>query len=266
MRNSPRRHVLVLIREELGWRQKDLLNFLKESLVVSRSAAQKIELGSLPLSRDTAQEMSKLFGVSVDCLMENDVSKPLRAVNGKRWTKKVHDEWRASLSEWAKLSSEAHALRLRNSELLLRGYLRHRSLVESFENPDDGADLLDSYLERALTKFIKQNRKLLKEHGPHEFRSKLDNDDNGLESVLWDVQEVLKAAKKLPPRSRTVRKKPLPRLIRNSTWKPLEPLTLELLRSDALAQVADLLEKQRTVQAGKIFQKAKASASLIRLR
>jgi transcriptional regulator with XRE-family HTH domain len=206
MRPSPRRHVLALIREELGKSQKELAGIL----CLSGSGMQKIELGSLPLSPDTARRASERLGVSIEDLIKNNVSTPLRAVNGKRWTKKVYDEWRASLSKWAKLNSEEHALRLRNSELLLRGYLRHRSLVESFENPDAGAALLDSYLERALTKFTKQNRELLKKGGSEEVVSKLDNDDYGLESVLWDVQEVLKAAKELPPRSRTIRNKPLP--------------------------------------------------------
>jgi transcriptional regulator with XRE-family HTH domain len=207
MRNSPRRHVLVLIREELGKSQKELASIL----CLSQSATQKIELKKLPLSPDTARRASERLGVSIEDLIENNVSSPLRAVNGKRWTKKACDEWRASLSDWAKLSPEEHAWRLRNSELLLRAYLEHRTLVESFENPEIGAELLDSHLQKALLEFRGKNLKLLKKDWREQFVSKLDNDDCGLESVLWDVQEVLKAAKELPPRSRAIRnKKPLP--------------------------------------------------------
>jgi transcriptional regulator with XRE-family HTH domain len=204
MRLSPRRHVLVLIREELDITQKDLANILD----LSNSAMQKIELGKLPLPPRIARKASEEFRVSVSYLTKNDVSKKPVTADGKPLSKEAYDNRR---SPWGLLSPEECAWRLRGSEILLRGYLRHRSIVESFENPEIGAELLDICLENALYEFAGKNFKLLKKDGYERFVSKLDSKDSGLETILWDVQEVLKVAKKLPPRSRAIRNnKPLP--------------------------------------------------------
>ena len=69
MRVSPRRHVLVELRERLGLTQKGLADLIG----VSRRAVQSIELGTMPMSERVAYAINEQTGVHWQWLLSNDL-------------------------------------------------------------------------------------------------------------------------------------------------------------------------------------------------
>ena len=73
MRKSNNEHVIALVRNVIGFTQKDFADLAG----CSTRTIQAIELGSLDLSRKLATKISIETGMSVECLLQNDVDKPL---------------------------------------------------------------------------------------------------------------------------------------------------------------------------------------------
>src|SRR5215470_5203705 len=73
MRVSPRRHVLVSLREAIGISQKEFAGAVQ----IGESTLQKIELGTYPLRRRTAERIASRAGIDIDYLIRNNLSEPL---------------------------------------------------------------------------------------------------------------------------------------------------------------------------------------------
>jgi transcriptional regulator with XRE-family HTH domain len=73
MRNSPRRHVLVFLREALGMRQKDFAKWLK----IEPHTLRDIELTKDPLPLSLAQRIARETGASEEWLIANQVDIPV---------------------------------------------------------------------------------------------------------------------------------------------------------------------------------------------
>ena len=110
MRPSLRRHVLVLLREELGLNQKDFADYVG----CSESVLQAVERGPdrLKLSDALAEKIFVATGIDPEWLLANDFSKPMvafwqrkpytkevfEAVQGRKhlppdWTQELQDTW-----------------------------------------------------------------------------------------------------------------------------------------------------------------------------
>jgi len=74
VRVSPRRHVLVELRERLGLTQKGLADLIG----VSRRTIQSIELGTMPMSERVAYAISEQTGVHWQWLLNNDLERLAR--------------------------------------------------------------------------------------------------------------------------------------------------------------------------------------------
>src|SRR3981189_2419487 len=83
MRVSPRRHVLVLLREAIGISQKAF----PKAVEIGESTLQKIELGTYPLRPPGAEKIANFTGVDKNYLIRNDSKEPLLNQRGKEYTK-----------------------------------------------------------------------------------------------------------------------------------------------------------------------------------
>jgi transcriptional regulator with XRE-family HTH domain len=83
MRVSPRRHVLVSLREAIGIGQKEFAGAVQ----IGESTLQKIELGTYPLRPRTAERIATSTGVDINYLTRNDLSEPLINWRGQPYDK-----------------------------------------------------------------------------------------------------------------------------------------------------------------------------------
>ena len=78
MRPSPKRHVVALLRLELGFEQRKFAPIIGCSVETLRS----VELGRLPLSDNLAEKIFMTTGVSLDWLKANDLKAEMIASDG----------------------------------------------------------------------------------------------------------------------------------------------------------------------------------------
>ena len=83
MRVSPRRHVLVSLREAIGISQKEFAGAVQ----IGESTLQKIELGTYPLRPRIAERIATYTGVDLNYLTRNDFSEPLLNWRGRPYHK-----------------------------------------------------------------------------------------------------------------------------------------------------------------------------------
>jgi transcriptional regulator with XRE-family HTH domain len=83
MRVSPRRHVLVSLREAIGISQKEFAGAVQ----IGESTLQKIELGTYPLRPRIAEKIATYTGVDMNYLTRNDFSEPLLNWRGRPYNK-----------------------------------------------------------------------------------------------------------------------------------------------------------------------------------
>jgi len=83
MRVSPRRHVLVSLREAIGISQKEFAGAVQ----IGESTLQKIELGTYPLRPRIAERIATYTGVDFNYLTRNDFSEPLLNWRGRPYAK-----------------------------------------------------------------------------------------------------------------------------------------------------------------------------------
>jgi transcriptional regulator with XRE-family HTH domain len=83
MRVSPRRHVLVLLREAIGISQKAFA----KAVEIGESTLQKIELGTYPLRRPVAEKITNFTGVDKNYLIRNDSREPLLNRRGEEYSR-----------------------------------------------------------------------------------------------------------------------------------------------------------------------------------
>ena len=83
MRVSPRRHVLVSLREAIGISQKEFAGVVQ----IGESTLQKIELGTYPLRPRIAERIATYTGVDINYLTRNDFSEPLLNWRGRPYAK-----------------------------------------------------------------------------------------------------------------------------------------------------------------------------------
>ena len=83
MRVSPRRHVLVSLREAIGISQKEFAGAVQ----IGESTLQKIELGTYPLRPRIAERIATYTGVDINYLTRNDSSEPLLNWRGRPYHK-----------------------------------------------------------------------------------------------------------------------------------------------------------------------------------
>ena len=83
MRVSPRRHVLVSLREAIGISQKEFAGAVQ----IGESTLQKIELGTYPLRPRIAERIATYTGVDINYLTRNDFSEPLLNWRGRPYAK-----------------------------------------------------------------------------------------------------------------------------------------------------------------------------------
>jgi len=83
MRVSPRRHVLVSLREAIGISQKEFAGAVQ----IGESTLQKIELGTYPLRPRIAEKIASYTGVDINYLTRNDFSEPLLSWRGRPYHK-----------------------------------------------------------------------------------------------------------------------------------------------------------------------------------
>ena len=83
MRVSPRRHVLVSLREAIGISQKEFAGAVQ----IGESTLQKIELGTYPLRPRIAERIATYTGVDINYLTRNDFSEPLLNWRGRPYNK-----------------------------------------------------------------------------------------------------------------------------------------------------------------------------------
>src|SRR6516225_7617103 len=83
MRVSPRRHVLVSLREAIGISQKEFAGAVQ----IGESTLQKIELGTYPLRPRIAERIASYTGVDINYLTRNDFSEPLLNWRGEPYDK-----------------------------------------------------------------------------------------------------------------------------------------------------------------------------------
>ena len=83
MRVSPRRHVLVSLREAIGISQKEFAGAVQ----IGESTLQKIELGTYPLRPRIAERIATYTGVDMNYLTRNDFSEPLLNWRGRPYHK-----------------------------------------------------------------------------------------------------------------------------------------------------------------------------------
>jgi len=83
MRVSPRRHVLVSLREAIGISQKEFAGAIQ----IGESTLQKIELGTYPLRPRIAERIATYTGVDINYLTRNDFSEPLLNWRGEPYDK-----------------------------------------------------------------------------------------------------------------------------------------------------------------------------------
>jgi transcriptional regulator with XRE-family HTH domain len=83
MRVSPRRHVLVSLREAIGISQKEFAGAVQ----IGESTLQKIELGTYPLRPRIAERIATYTGVDINYLTRNDFSEPLLNWRGEPYDK-----------------------------------------------------------------------------------------------------------------------------------------------------------------------------------
>ena len=83
MRISPRRHVLVSLREAIGISQKEFAGAVQ----IGESTLQKIELGTYPLRPRIAERIATYTGVDINYLTRNDFSEPLLNWRGRPYHK-----------------------------------------------------------------------------------------------------------------------------------------------------------------------------------
>ena len=83
MRVSPRRHVLVPLREAIGMSQKEFAGAVQ----IGESTLQKIELGTYPLRPRIAERIATYTGVDINYLTRNDFSELLLNWRGEPYDK-----------------------------------------------------------------------------------------------------------------------------------------------------------------------------------
>jgi transcriptional regulator with XRE-family HTH domain len=83
MRVSPRRHVLVSLREAIGISQKEFAGAVQ----IGESTLQKIELGTYPLRPRIAERIATYTGVDINYLTRNDFSELLLNWRGEPYDK-----------------------------------------------------------------------------------------------------------------------------------------------------------------------------------
>jgi len=92
MRPSPFRHTLAVLRTTIGLTQKEMAALLE----CSTPTIQAIELGKLRLSDKLAERLCLETGVSLEWLLEDDVSKPPVTLGSEPMTKDTFVETRAA--------------------------------------------------------------------------------------------------------------------------------------------------------------------------
>jgi len=85
-------HVLARVRTETWARLKES----KEVLGLAPDTVKGIMSSRSEFKPKSAQIVSRLTGVAVSCLLENNPNKPLVAVNGKRWNRKFYESFKTS--------------------------------------------------------------------------------------------------------------------------------------------------------------------------
>jgi transcriptional regulator with XRE-family HTH domain len=135
MRVSPRRHVLVSLREAIGIGQKEFAGAVQ----IGESTLQKIELGTYPLRSRIAERIATYTGVDINYLTRNDFSEPL--VN---WRGEPYDKGDFEAAQGRQKSASATGLKL---DYRIWDYKRMRFAVT--------ATLLEIY-HRARRAFVNQ--------------------------------------------------------------------------------------------------------------
>jgi transcriptional regulator with XRE-family HTH domain len=103
MRPSPQRHTLAILRVLIGFTQKEMAQILECSV----PTIQAVELGKLKLSPKLAQRVHFQTGVSIEWLLDGDVSKPPVTEEGMAYTKALFEGRQASLLAPKETSHEA---------------------------------------------------------------------------------------------------------------------------------------------------------------
>jgi transcriptional regulator with XRE-family HTH domain len=195
MRPSVRRHVLVDIRKEIGYQQKELAALVG----CSTSAIKRIELGSLALSRRLARKMSESLGVGMAYLLENNLRKNPVTDSGESWTRAMFE--RLPRKEWKNLDAYERVWKLLYCSMLISGYQEYRGMIGTLPNPLEAAWKLAEKLEEAYTAFLREYRpafaaleRRAKELGKKKVSLKhRDYPYASLESVIDDVREMQEA-------------------------------------------------------------------------
>ena len=91
MRPSPLRHTLAVLRSFLRLTQKEMADIVE----CSTPTIQAIELGKLNLSEKLGVTLATKTGVSLDWLMQNDVTAPVVDRSGETYTKEAFESIRA---------------------------------------------------------------------------------------------------------------------------------------------------------------------------
>jgi transcriptional regulator with XRE-family HTH domain len=150
MRPPVCRHVLVKIRNEIGYQQKELADLVE----CSTSAIKRIELCSLALSRRLAHRMSEALGVSTAYLLKNDLRRSPITEAGEPWTREVFEQLPAK--NWRNLDPYERVWKLLYSGMLLSRFEEYAGMINSVPNPLEAAWNLSQKLEEAYVAFLKE--------------------------------------------------------------------------------------------------------------
>jgi transcriptional regulator with XRE-family HTH domain len=142
-------HVLARFRiEKLNWLQK----VLADRCGLSDRTIQDIERGILKLSRRNAMRISAATGVDTQWLLDDNPSKPVLNVDGRKWSLKDLDRQK----QWEQIGTEARRFELAPHYLLLQQYLQASDLIEGLPNAYKAARKWDEYFSEALGRFINE--------------------------------------------------------------------------------------------------------------
>jgi transcriptional regulator with XRE-family HTH domain len=183
------KHVVTLLRQELGLRQEE---FAKR-VGLSRRTLQNVEYGKA-LSWKSARAITEQFNVSPDWLMQNDPSKPMTTISGKPWSHKERNNLQPFKNRTPHAKVAAWVISERALRPLLEDYVKFRSYFTFavFTDPSE----MERWREiqgKAWNEFLEDNpvlAELSKETFTGDVLSRAD-----LESIKEDVEMVIQ----MPP-------------------------------------------------------------------
>jgi transcriptional regulator with XRE-family HTH domain len=149
---SRRRHVLVVLREKLHWTQEGLAR----AVGVHQRTIQDVERGVRIISRQLAQDISQATRVSVEWLLRNDLTDPIRNVDETPYRGQMEVEQAKKDDSYLKeFGIEERAFTLSSRIILLTHYARFAGMLDALGNGPHVLNVLESKLNKAILAFIK---------------------------------------------------------------------------------------------------------------